>query len=442
MQILTLALKDLKLLLRDRTAAFFILAFPVLMGLFFGMMMGGSSGSNRGKMSVAIVDEDKSELSQAFIAALARNSSIAVAPADFEAARESVRKAARTGLLVIPEGFHQTAGILWEPQPELQLGVDPARSAEAAMLEGFVMQAMSELIQHRFQNPEAFLPSIAQARQDFAANPTLDPITRQLGSTMFAALEQFVGQAKLNPPSDSPQAETGAATSGGIQLAQIRKLDVTAQTVPDSVSAQTAKLRSRWDISFPQAMLWGVLGCAAGFAISIARERTGGTLQRLLASPLGLRRILLGKALACFLASLFVIALLTALGLALKMRPESFPKLAMAAICTAICFVGIMMTVSVLGKTEQSVGGVGWAINLVMAMIGGCMIPVMFMPEFIQRLSILSPVRWAILAIEGAVWRQFSWAEMAWPCLILIGIGLAGFALGSFILQRTQAGSH
>jgi ABC-2 type transport system permease protein len=189
-------------------------------------------------------------------------------------------------------------------------------------------------------------------------------------------------------------------------------------------------------------MLWGVLGCAAGFAISIARERSAGTLQRLLASPLGLQRILLGKALACFLASLFVISLLTLLGFALKMRPESFPKLAVAAVCTAACFVGIMMTVSVLGKTEQSVGGVGWAINLVMAMIGGCMIPVMFMPEFIQRVSILSPVRWSILAIEGAVWRQFSWLEMAWPCLILIGIGLAGFALGSFILRRSQLSSH
>jgi ABC-2 type transport system permease protein len=442
MQILTLALKDLKLLLRDRTAAFFILAFPVLMGLFFGMMMGGSSGSSRGKMSIAIVDDDKSELSQAFVDALAKNSSIAVVPADFEAAKESVRKASRTGMLVIPQGFHKTAGILWEPQPELQLGVDPSRAAEAAMLEGFVMQAMSELIQHRFQNPEAFLPSIVQAREDFAANTAIDPLTRQLGSTMFAALEQFVGQAKLDAADDSPQAATEGATSAGIQLAQIRKLDVTTQTVPDSVSAQTAKLRSRWDISFPQAMLWGVLGCAAGFAISIARERSAGTLQRLLASPLGLQRILLGKALACFLASLFVISLLTLLGFALKMRPESFPKLAVAAVCTAVCFVGIMMTVSVLGKTEQSVGGVGWAINLVMAMIGGCMIPVMFMPEFIQRVSILSPVRWSILAIEGAVWRQFSWLEMAWPCLILIGIGLAGFALGSFILRRSQLSSH
>ncbi|MFN9877134.1 MAG: ABC transporter permease, partial [Planctomycetota bacterium] len=90
MQILSLALKDLKLLLRDRTAAFFILAFPVLMGLFFGMMMSGTSDDNRGKISIAVVDQDTTDLSQAFVKALANNSSLAVLSEDLDAAKESV----------------------------------------------------------------------------------------------------------------------------------------------------------------------------------------------------------------------------------------------------------------------------------------------------------------------------------------------------------------
>jgi hypothetical protein len=36
-----------------------------------------------------------------------------------------------------------------------------------------------------------------------------------------------------------------------------------------------------------------------------------------------------------------------------------------------------------------------------------------------------------MLAIEGGVWRQFTIAEMATPCAILIGVGLACFALGT-----------
>jgi ABC-2 type transport system permease protein len=438
MQVIQLALKDLKLLLRDRTAAFFILAFPVLMGLFFGMMMGGTSGSERGKIKLAVVDEDESELSRRFVSALERNENLSVSAAKLDTAREQVRKAESTGMLVIPQGFSQSAGIFWEPQPELQLGVDPARAAEGAMLEGFTMQAMSELIQYRIERPADFLPSLAKAREAFANDTQIDLVTRQLGATMFRTLEQFIGGLPAGEKAKAVDAPSNPVAAPSIQLAKIRRIDVTSKAQTLSVGGETIKLRSRWDISFPQAMLWGVLGCAAGFAISIARERGGGTLQRLLASPLSLRQILLGKALACLLASILVIGMLTLLGWLLGMRPESYLKLAAAGVCTAICFSGVMMIVSNLGKSEQSVSGVGWGINLMMAMLGGCMIPVMFMPAFIQQASVISPVRWAILAIEGSVWRSFSWGEMLPACAVLIGIGAFGFAAGIWLLSRAS----
>jgi ABC-2 type transport system permease protein len=438
MQVIQLALKDLKLLLRDRTAAFFILAFPVLMGLFFGMMTGGTSGSERGKIKLAVVDEDESELSRRFVSALERNENLSVSAAKLDTAREQVRKAESTGMLVIPQGFSQSAGIFWEPQPELQLGVDPARAAEGAMLEGFTMQAMSELIQYRLERPADFLPSLAKAREAFANDTQIDLVTRQLGATMFRTLEQFIDGLPAGEKAKAVDAPSNPVAAPSIQLAKIRKIDVTSKAQTLSVGGETINLRSRWDISFPQAMLWGVLGCAAGFAISIARERGGGTLQRLLASPLSLRQILLGKALACLLASILVIGMLTLLGWLLGMRPESYPKLAVAGVCTAICFSGVMMIVSNLGKSEQSVSGVGWGINLMMAMLGGCMIPVMFMPAFIQQASVISPVRWAILAIEGSVWRSFSWGEMLPACAVLIGIGAFGFAAGIWLLSRAS----
>ena len=327
MQILVLALKDFKLLMRDKLGAFFILGFPILMGLFFGMVMGGMSSGGRGKMEIAIIDNDNSEMSKKFIEALGKNESIRLVPDYREAAMESVRKGLRTGMLIIPKGFGEKAGLMWEPQPEMELGMDPSRSAESGMMQGFVMQAM----------------------------------------------------------------------------------------------------------------LWGILGCVAGFSISIAKEHSQGTMVRLQVSPLSKMHILMGKALACFFASLLVMTVMVILGLILKMQPASFPKLIVAGLVTALCFVGIMMTIAVLGKTEQSVGGAGWAINMIMAMLGGCMIPVMFMPEFLQKFSVVSPIRWAILAIEGAIWREFSWTEMIWPCAILLAIGFVGFTVGTSILNRRQA---
>ncbi len=137
-RILKMAIKDLRIMSRDKMGAFFILGFPILMGLFFGLIMGGSSSSdNRAKMEVAIVDNDKSDMSRKFIESLQANDSINVTIDQLEAARESVRKGQRVALLVVDKGFGETAGVLWGDPPTIQIGVDPSRSAEAGMLQGF-----------------------------------------------------------------------------------------------------------------------------------------------------------------------------------------------------------------------------------------------------------------------------------------------------------------
>ena len=53
--------------------------------------------------------------------------------------------------------------------------------------------------------------------------------------------------------------------------------------------------------------------------------------------------------------------------------------------------------------------------------------------------SCVSPVRWAILALEGAIWRDFTVAQMALPCGILLAIGVIGFALGTRVFRWTEA---
>ena len=48
-----------------------------------------------------------------------------------------------------------------------------------------------------------------------------------------------------------------------------------------------------------------------------------------------------------------------------------------------------------------------------------------------QQIFPIAQDRWAILALEGAVWRQFTFMEMLTPCLILVTVGAACFALGT-----------
>ncbi len=437
--IIQMAIKDIKLITRDRMGLFFIVFFPILMGVFFGLMMGGFSSSGSGKMKIALIDQDESEMSKKFVEAIVANESLQVETAELEQARESVRKGQQVGLILLPPGFGERAGAFWGDPPEVQLGLDPSRNAEAAMLEGFVMQAIGSLVGERFQNPTTMLPMIEKSRAD-AATADMSAAERTLLNGFLDSIDAMIGSAdSLTKNNDDGEETSPLSGNGGMQFANITNIDITRKVDPKSQAGQLQKLRSRWDISFPQAMLWGVLGCIASFSISIARENTLGTMLRLQVAPVGPASILAGKALACFLTALAVIVMLSIMGVMLGMKPASYPKLLVASLCIAAAFTGIMMVISLLGRTEQGVSGAGWAVNMIMAMLGGCMIPAMFMPDFIQKLSIISPVRWAIQAIEGAVWREFSWMEMAMPLGILLAVGGVCFVVGTAMMKKRPA---
>jgi ABC-2 type transport system permease protein len=436
-QIISIALKDLKILMRDPTGVFFIIGFPILMGLFFGLMMGGmNSGGSSSAMKVALVDNDNTEQSKQFVDLLVDSGNLQLVPGELEASKESVRKGNAVGVIALEKGFGEQVGIFWGEPPEIQLGMDPSRGAEAAMLQGYIMQAVGTMTGKRFAEPASFRDSIENARKDTNNNTEMNPINKQLMLGFLGSVDSMLGSVEdLQSKQEGGEGEQ-AMSQPGFQFANVKEIDITRKVDPKSREGQIQKITSQWDISFPQAMLWGILGCIAGFSASIAREQTTGTMTRLQVAPISRFNILAGKALACFLAVLFVICMMSCLGYFLGMRPSNLIHLGIAALSVAFCFVGIMMTLSVIGKTEQSVNGLGWMANMVMAMIGGCMIPVMFMPDIIRKVSVLSPVRWAISAIEGAIWRDYSLSEMMLPCAVLLCFGTVGMIVGSAILGR------
>jgi len=437
-QIFALAIKDLKILFRDKLGAFFVIGFPILMGLFFGLMMGNIGPSNgSSKMKVAIVDNDQTAMSEKFVNSLKANDNLELFTDESESAREKVRKGSAVGMVQLEKGFGDTVGIFFGgTPPEIKLGLDPSRGAEAAMIQGYIMQSVGSMMGERFKDPSSFAPSIEQARDDAKENKELDPMNRTLLLGFLGTVDSMVDSVK-DLQEKQVGDETGQAmTNSEFEFANIQEIDITRKVDPKSAEGQLSKRRSKWDMSFPQAMSWGILGCVAGFSLSMVKERNSGTMTRLQASPLSMFQILAGKALACFLTVLLVIGAMTGLGVALGMQPENYLHLVIASVAVAFCFVGIMMTLSVVGKTEQSVSGIGWIANMIMAMLGGGMIPVMFMPGFIQKFSVISPIKWSILAIEGAIWRGFSLTEMLMPCAILVGVGIVGVVLGSMILSR------
>jgi ABC-2 type transport system permease protein len=328
-----------------------------------------------------------------------------------------VRRGKLAAFVVVPAGFGKSAGLFVGRPPELEVGIDPSRKAEAGYLEGLLLQATFEIAQERLKDRDAMRGQMEKTLRELESSD-MPSEQRENLKKFFADYDRFVGSVD-------------ASRMPKFEAARIRATDVTPER---------AGPKSSFEITFPSAILWGILGCAAAFAISIVTERMQGTYLRLRISPLTRMEILAGKGLACFAACLGVLVVLLGVGVAVfGVRVENPAALAAGALSTAVAFTGIMMLLCVLGKTEQSVAGAGWAILMVMAMLGGGMVPLMVMPEWMHTASHVSPVKWGILSLEGAIWRGFTLREMLLPCGILLGIGAVFFLVGVRVFSRRDA---
>lgn len=211
--------------------------------------------------------------------------------------------------------------------------------------------------------------------------------------------------------------------------------------LPFKLETRAAQLVARrqgpFDASLPLGMVWGIVCCASIFAVSLVVERKRRTLERLCTAPLSRVHLLASKAIACAVAIVLVqLALLLLGSLVFGVEVGSLAGFALATLATGIGFGGLMLAIAVVSPTERAATGVGWGVLTLLAMIGGGTVPLSQMPSWLESISRVSPFSWAVMAIEGAIWRQFSWAEMAAPCMQLIALGALFFALGTLAFRE------
>jgi len=382
----TLAMKDLRLLVRDRMALFWVVFFPLTMAFMFGLMFGGGGKSKKGDddesnaIPIALVDVEGSKESGEFAKRLEDSKDVAVSrEPDEAAAKRRVLKGDVAAYLVL-RGDFAGPGMFGGKPPRAELGFAPSHRAESGMLRGIVMEAAA---------------------------------------------------AKLNESLKASGMDFGGG-GGSLSPIRIEAVEVSAQKDPARVMPAT-----NWEITFPSSILWGLIGAAATFALSLVRERHAGTFYRLKTAPVTRAQILAGKGLACFLSCAFVLTLLLTIGVVgLGVRVQNAPGLVLAGLSAAACFTGLMMFLSTLGDSEQAAAGMSWGILMILSMFGGGMFPLFLMPGWMQTASNVSPVKWGILAIEGGIWRGFSMADELRPCAVLVGVGVAGFVVGSMILAK------
>ena len=419
-----IAWKDLRLLLRDKADLFWVLGFPILIAFFFGSI-GGGGGGERAAMPIAVVDQDRSAYSRAIVARLHASDALKVSEAPLDSARLLVRRGNLVAYVALLPGTSETFGFGGDSTRGIEIGVDPRRSAEREYLRGLVTAAVFQSMRGAFGpgggGRDLVEKSLARLRDD----PSVDPGRRERQTRLFRSLESFMSALDSNRTATGAVTEADPMSGGGgpnLRVVEVMESD--------------SGPRSAYEVTFPSSIAWALIGVCMSFAISIVYERITGTFLRLRLAPIGRAQILAGKGLASFLASLVAVTFVLALGIVLfHVRVSNPAMLVVAVASSAFCFTGVMMVVATLGQTPPSVAGAGWAIMMVMSMTGGGMIPLIAMPAWMQAVSNFSIVKYAVLSVEGAMWRGFGWGEILPVLAVPLIVGLAGIVIGTRVLQ-------
>jgi ABC-type multidrug transport system permease subunit len=179
-------------------------------------------------------------------------------------------------------------------------------------------------------------------------------------------------------------------------------------------------------------------------------ERRQGTLKRLRAAPITRGQVLLGKLVPYFLLSLGQGAFLLLAGrLVFGMRwgPEDWSLwqqigwLFPVVFTTSLAAMGLALLVAAVARSEIQVALYGAVPVLILALIGGCVLPREMMPEQAQQFSLLTPQGWALdayrelLDVDAHSTPNLIIVGRACGVLSLFGAAFIGMAWGLLRLE-------
>jgi ABC-2 type transport system permease protein len=345
-RLLTIAGKDMKLIVRDRGALLVMLAMPFALIFILGSALGGIGQGDSLDVDVAIVNNDTGGTGEHFVEGLTSSPevdelfNIAVRD-DADEVRADVERGDLTAALIIPADLSER--IMAGEPVALEVLQDPGSEMAAGIWAGVVRAG------------------VAQASAEIIAARTLP--------------------AMPGAPQGPPQ--------GGITLDAVTVRDAEAD-VEEAIS-----MISYYSAGMTAMFL--LFGSMFG-AFSFVKERREQTLARMLSAPVGKPAIVGGKAAGVFLVAVGQFAILL-IGTSLVFGVDWGDNLAgtlLVGLAEAFAAAGLAMTLAALGKTERAIGGIGPAAIMLFSATGGSMIPSEQLPSWLLPVQVVSPIYWSL----------------------------------------------
>lgn len=405
---LQITFKDLKIFFRDIKAVLLSFLLPIVLITLFGLAFGGISerSKSENQTSIFIADLDSTEITSDIIIKLDSLDEISVTKIGFEEGKNQIMNGNRLGMLVMYKGFADSVEN-GKSEP-MEFFYDEARKMEAGLIQYALISNLMKIL-----GTKTIKKKIMKNIQ--MKYPGLDSETMKKIDGDIA--EQF------------GITNSGKEEKGGIgQLAGIK---VTGLARKESVN---------WALiqSFAGTAVMMLLFSVTAIGNSLLSERDDGTLKRLMFSPVSPTQIMFGKVLFALVISviqLTVMLVYSWLALGLNVGYNVF-YLMLMIIATAFACSGFGVFIAAISTSRKQAEGLATIVILLMSAIGGSMIPIFFMPAFMQKMAVISINYWAISGFFDVLGRDVSFLQILHKTGILLGIGVTMMIVSASLFKR------
>jgi ABC-2 type transport system permease protein len=401
--------KDIRLFFVDRRALLMSFAVPIVIGSFFGYVMGGSGDrDNQSKIAVLTVDQDRSAISSEIVKRLSGEKALDVKPSTPVEAREAVRKGTATVAVIIPPNFGQDAGrAFFGPQVKPEIGVlfDPSHTAERAMVTGILSGDVMQAVSKEMFTGQTGRAIVKDSLADVEQSPGLPSEDKKPLEDLLRSVDRW------NQQSDRV---AGSGVSRGLSMPYT--------THEEAVTARQNVQYNGYAHAFAGMVVQFVLFLGIDVGIGLLQQRQRGLWKRFRAAPLS-RGVLLGsRAVSAAILAFLVVQvnfLFARLVFGVRVEGSMLGFLGVSA-AFALMTAGFGMLVATVGKTPEATRGLSIFAVLIVVMLGGAWIPMFLFPQWLQKLTVVMPTRWAMDGLEAMTWRGLGLQAALAPIGVLL----------------------
>jgi ABC-type Na+ efflux pump permease subunit len=492
----TLVKKELRLVLRDPVALILLFVLPLLFIFVFGLFVGENFGQKPdNRLRISLVDLDSGSglnagetWSQVVRRDLAETGDIRIEIIDSpEEAERLIREHKRAAILVFQSNFTRRInrcsfladGLnpfhrdgVYLDKVAVQLLRDDKQPATAAVIEQVVQVSLLRVTLpwmigrafERLSDPEFI---------QILGDKVNLPVPKQFQFVMIGKKSVTLGELlKMASSGNTDDAQMYKKKVGdGVQAAlaeQFSKYNLRGKTWASLTKssedaregAEVRKYEDRegsgplryggehYKYLVPMFVVMFVFFLVLIVGWVFVAERRQGTLRRLQTTPLTRGHILMGKMIPCFVLSVgqtlfLLIASLWLFGI--RWGPEQWPLYKQLAwllpvvLCTSLAAMGLALLIAALARSELQVAIYGGVLVMVLAVVGGCVLPREMMPETTQFVALLTPQGWALDAyrelLGGSESYQPNLEIVFRSCGVLAAVGGISLALAAWLLR-------